>query len=99
MMTPAPKASSYRADPFDTAMEKEMSLNAAVEKGVVDLPSGSLPVIQKMKSICTTRFGVPQMVVDRLCTHASGNCGGRTLLVVRSWRSMNGRYRGWRRMN
>jgi hypothetical protein len=63
-MTPAPKASSYgadedvKADRFDTATEKDMKLNAAIGKGVVDVPSSSsLPAIQKMNSMRTTRFG------------------------------------------
>jgi hypothetical protein len=62
MMTPAPKASSYgadedvKADRFDTATEKDMTLNAVVGKGVVDMPSSSSsPAIQKMKSICAPR--------------------------------------------
>jgi hypothetical protein len=55
MMTPVPKASSYGADwndktnRFHTAMEEDMVLNAAVGKGVMDVPSsGSLAAIQKM---------------------------------------------------
>jgi len=64
MMTPAPKASSYgadedvNADRFDTATEKDMTLNAAVGKGVMDVPSSSSsPAIQKMgKYMHTTQF-------------------------------------------
>ena len=80
-MTPVPKASSYGADPFDTAMEKDISLNPAVEKGVVDVPSsGSLPAIQKMKSICAPRgLGYPKWSLTDSRTHLSGNRGGRTI--------------------
>jgi len=74
MMTPVPKASSYGTDGndktnrFHTAMEKDMVLNPAVGKGVMDVPSsGSLATTQKMKNACAPySLGQPQVVVNRL---------------------------------
>jgi hypothetical protein len=52
---------------FDTTMEEDMKLNAAVGKGVGDGPSShSYRRCGNAECMRTVQFGVTQMVVDRL---------------------------------